>query len=360
MLSLAHFCEIDGPTSILCTQAVPISCRTCWGPKSAESSIGDLRSYHAIAAANYEEDLGQDGSSAGSSAASNPVQKHKVFKPLGEGVGCASCTFNVPDEYTKRLPLGAPGSPKERGIGSNGSPILRSRENLRVWGTPYLGFESEEDPHFHTSTPDSVGSSNTTVSSIHEHRFECRTTSTPPDPNTYALLRRACLRTLSHEQLPRGVTSGRISFEDPIYGLTIAWKFRLRDPHARGHQRHYALLAVVKPGSSRAMEASPVIWSCFNKLVNKIMADSESLLGDGQCAASGYSALDMSNVSSFLTGRTVDPDGYPRAGGINMKARNLVEIVGDRYIFPWIHKEFARLLQSLAQRFGEILVEPQD
>ena len=108
------------------------------------------------------------------------------------------------------------------------------------------------------------------------------------------------------------------------------------------------------------MEASPIIWSCFNKLVNKIMADSESLLGDGQCAASGYSALDMSNVSSFLTGRTVDPDGFPRAGGINMKARNLVEIVGDRYIFPWIHKEFARLLQSLAQRFGEILVEPQD
>ncbi|KAL8760321.1 MAG: hypothetical protein Q9199_000103 [Rusavskia elegans] len=359
-LSLAHFCEIDGPTSILCTQAVPISCRTCWGPKSADSSIGDLRSYQVTAGSNSEEEPYQDGSSPGSSAASSPVQKNKIFRPLGEGAGCPSCTFNVPEEYTKKLPLGAPGSPKEHGIGSNGSPILRSREKLRVWGSPFSGFDSEEDPHFHASPSNSVGSSNTTISSIHEHRFECRTTSTPPDPNTYALLRRACLQTLSGEQLPRGLTSGRLSFEDPVNGLTIAWKFRLRDPHARGRQRHYALLAVAKPGSSRAMKASPIVWSCFERLVDKIMADSESLLRNSQCPAGRNTALDVSNVSSFLTGRTVDPDGFPRAGGISMKARNLVEIVGDRYIFPWIHKEFARLLQSLAQRFGEILVEPQD
>ncbi|KAL8644605.1 MAG: hypothetical protein Q9226_007680 [Calogaya cf. arnoldii] len=358
-LSLAHFCEIDGPTSILCTQAVPISCRTCWGPKSAESSIGDLRSYQT-AGSNSEEELYQDGSSPASSAASSPVQKNKTFRPLGEGAGCVSCTFNIPEEYTKKLPSGAPGSPKEHGIGSNGSPILRSREKLRVWGSPFSSFDGEEDSHYHASPPDSVGSSNTTISSIHEHRFECRTTSTPPDPNTYALLRRACLQTLSGEQLPRGIISGRLSFEDPVNGLTIAWKFRLRDPHARGRQRHYALLAVAKPGSSRAMKASPIIWSCFERLVTKIVADSESLLRNGQSSAGGNPTLDMSNVSSFLTGRTVDPDGFPRAGGISMKARNLVEIVGDKYIFPRIHKEFARLLQSLAQRFGETLVEPQD
>ncbi|KAL8891974.1 MAG: hypothetical protein Q9215_001085 [Flavoplaca cf. flavocitrina] len=355
-LSLAHFCEIDGPTSILCTQAAPISCRTCWGPRSTESSIGDLRSYQTTARSSREDD---DGSSAGSSVASSPMQKGKAFRPLGESAGCASCTFNVPEEYTRKLPSGAPGSPKETGVGSHGSPILRSRENLRVWGSTCFGFDSEDDTPF-ASPPNSVGSSNTTVSSIHEHRFECRTSSTPPDPNTYALLRRACLQTLSGEQLPRGLISGALSFEDPANGLTIAWKFRLRDPHARGRQRHYALLAVAKPGSSRAMKASPIIWNCFERLVNKIMADSEVLLGNGPCTSGGNSNLDMSNVSSFLTGRTVDPDGFPRAGGIHMKARNLVEIVGDKYIFPWIHKEFTRLLQSLAQRFGEVLVEPHD
>ncbi|KAL8766681.1 MAG: hypothetical protein Q9209_006611 [Squamulea sp. 1 TL-2023] len=320
----------------------------------------DLHSYQATAEAKHEEEPGQDASSAGSSAASSPVQNNKGSRPLREGTGCASCTFNVPEEYTKRLPLGAPGSPKDHGTGSNGSPILRSRERLRVWGSPCSGFDSEEDPQFQTSSPISVDSSTTTISSIHEHRFECRTTSTPPDPTTYALLRRACLQTLSCEQLPRGLTSGHLSFEDAVNGLTVAWKFRLRDPHARGRQRHYALLAVMKPGSSRAMEASTIIWSCFSKLANRIIADTESLLNEGQYPAGRKSALDMSNISSFLTGRTVDPDGFPRAGGIHIKARNLVEIVGDEYIFPWIHKEFARLLQALAQRFGEILVEPQD
>ncbi|KAL8999618.1 MAG: hypothetical protein Q9169_001578 [Polycauliona sp. 2 TL-2023] len=299
----------------------------------------------------------ETSSSATSSAASSPTLKNRAFRPLGKDAGCASCTFNVPEEYTKKLPSGAPGSSKEHGIGSHGSPVLRSRERVRVWGS---AFDGDEDSHFHSSPPNSVGSSNTTISSIHEHRFECRTTSTPPEPNAYASLRRACLQTLSGEQLPRGLVSGRLSFEDPVNGLTIAFKFSLQDPHARGRRRHYALLAVAKPGSSKAMEASPIIWGCFQSIVRKFVADSESLLKNSQCLAGRNSTPDMSNVSSYLTLRTVDPDGFPRAGGISMKARNLVEIVGDRYIFPWIHKQFAMLLQTLAQRFGEILVEPQD
>ncbi|KAL8725350.1 MAG: hypothetical protein Q9166_007410 [cf. Caloplaca sp. 2 TL-2023] len=302
-----------------------------------------------------------DGSSTESSTPPSPIQKIRRYKPLGEGPGCASCTFSVPEEYTKRLPSWAPGSPKENGVGSNGSPIIRSRDRIRVWGSSSLEYDTEEDPNFQHSSPNSVVSSTTTTSSwVHEHRFECRTTSTPADPTTFALLRRACIQTFTCEKLPRGLTSGRLSFEDPVNGLTIAWKFQLPDPHARGRQRHYALLAVVKPGSSRAMEASPIIWSCFNKLVNKIMADTERLLKEGHCPAGGKVPLDLSNVSSFLTGRTVDPDGFPCAGGINIVARNLVEIVGDKYIFPYIHAEFARLLQHLAQRFGEVLAEPQD
>ncbi|KAL8670674.1 MAG: hypothetical protein Q9168_004795 [Polycauliona sp. 1 TL-2023] len=358
-LSLAHFCEIDGPTSILCTQAVPVSCRTCWGPRSTESSIVDLRSYQPSAHSSHGGDE-EDGSSAHSSTPSSPVQKHKTFRPLGEDAGCASCTFNVPDEYTKKLPSGAPGSPKEHGLGSHGSPVLRSRERHRVWGSPPSELDADEESQYHASLPNSVGSSNTTISSFHEHRFECRTTSNPSEPSTYAMLRRACLQTLSREQLLHGLGSGRLSFEDDDNGLTIAWKFWLQDPHARGQKRYYALLAVAKPGPTRAMKASPIIWSCFERLVYKIKADSESILSNGQGSAGRNSSLDMSNVSSFLTGRTVDPDGFPRAGGISMKARNLVEIVGDRYIFPWIHKEFARLLQSLAQRFGETMVEPED
>ncbi|KAL8931721.1 MAG: hypothetical protein Q9211_006774 [Gyalolechia sp. 1 TL-2023] len=359
-LSLAHFCENDGPTSILCTQALPISCRTCWGPKSIEPSLGDLR------LSDQEKEHLNSSTNGGnniSPQAVNPISSARPGRPhraLGDNEGCASCTFSVPKEYTMKIPSGAPGSPKENGIGTNGSPILRSKAKIPAWGSPHSDSDADDDGTFHQSSPTSVTSSTTTVSSFHEHHFECRTTSSPVDPNTYAILRRACIQTLSCEQLPRGLTSGRLSFQDSFNGLTIAWKFRLPDPHARGRQRHYALLAVVHPESPRAMEASPLIWSAFERIVYNIMVDTDNLLRQGQGPAGGTPSIDLSNVSSFLTGRTMDPDGFPRRGGITMRARSLVEIVGDEYFFPRLHLEFTRLLRTLADRFGEIQVEPQD
>lgn len=283
----------------------------------------------------------------------------RPYKALGESGGCASCTFSVPKQYTMKLPSGAPGSPKENGIGTNGSPILRSRARIPVLGSP-CDSDGDDDTIFNQqSSPTSLTSSTTTASSFHDHHFECRTSSSPVDPNTYAILRRACIQTLSCEQLPPGLTSGRISFQDAVNGLTIAWKFRLPDPHARGRQRHYALLAVANPDAPRAMEASPLVWSAFERIGHNIMTDADNLLKKSQGLASGTSTLDVSNTASFLTGRTMDPDGFPRArNGISMRARSLVEIVGDEYFFPRLHMEFTCLLRSLADRFGDVFVEP--
>ncbi|KAL8708796.1 MAG: hypothetical protein Q9220_006357 [cf. Caloplaca sp. 1 TL-2023] len=304
-----------------------------------------------------------ESASAGSSAPSSPGSTNRrirPFKAVEDIGGCPSCTFSVPKEYTSRLPSGAPGSPKQNGVGTNGSPVLRSKQKIPVWGSPCSGSDAEDDLALHQSSPNSVASSTTTTSSVHEHHFECLTTSSPADPNTYKVLRRACIQTLSCEQLPHGLTSGRLSFQDPVNGLTVAFKFRLPDPHARGRYRGYALLAVVNPESSRAMEAAPIIWSAFERIVKNISSEAERLSRYGHCPAGGKASVDLSNISSFLTGRTIDPDGFPRRNGINMRARNLVEIVGDDYFFPRLHGEFTFLLRSLAIRFGEVLIEPQD
>lgn len=64
-------------------------------------------------------------------------------------------------------------------------------------------------------------------------------------------------------------------------------------------------------------------------------------------------------VSSFLTGRTVDPDGYPRrSGGSNVRARGLAEMVGDELIFAHVHGEFTYLLQNLGKQLGGMSVKP--
>ncbi len=64
-------------------------------------------------------------------------------------------------------------------------------------------------------------------------------------------------------------------------------------------------------------------------------------------------------VSSFLTGRTVDPDGYPRrSGGSNVRARGLAEMVGDELIFAHVHGEFTYLLQNLGRQLGGMSITP--
>ncbi|KAG7006118.1 hypothetical protein G7Y79_00016g041030 [Physcia stellaris] len=125
-----------------------------------------------------------------------------------------------------------------------------------------------------TSQRGSPGSfaADTAPSSCHSHTLEFVTTSKPMKPNTYSLLRRASIRTLSCEQLPRGLTAGRIFFEDPAVGYTIAYKFQLVDPYARGHQRHYALLALAGHDPGRAFKATTIVWRAFEQLHRSFVA----------------------------------------------------------------------------------------
>ena len=62
---------------------------------------------------------------------------------------------------------------------------------------------------------------------------------------------------------------------------------------------------------------------------------------------------------SFLTQRTTDPDGFPRAnGGAGMRARGLAEMVGNELFFAELHRNFVTLLQNLGRQFGGVIVEP--
>jgi hypothetical protein len=68
------------------------------------------------------------------------------------------------------------------------------------------------------------------------------------------------------------------------------------------------------------------------------------------------SAAAVTPVSSFLSAKSVDPDGYPRSSlsaasplANVPKTRSLAEIVGDEYFFVRLHSEFCGLLKSLIE-----------
>lgn len=320
------------------------------GDSTAPTSIGtspELRSTDAANPGTY------------ASRALKPIEHTPSRRfPSFDSVQCESCAIYIPEDTWKKLPAGAPGSPRAGGIGRNGSAVLRSKESLQVYGSPQYDSDNEDEsaPHQHSS-PESFAST-TSASSSHTHNLTYISTSSPTDPSTYSLVRNAILRTLSGEVLPRGTTAGVLSFGDPMNGYTIAYKFQLPDPQARGGHRDYALLAVAG-NERRACQATALIWSQFQHIAADIMtrtelviqiAKKEEVSGDDDDSQPG-----LMSVSSFLTGRMTDPDGFPRYnGGVRARphGRNLTEMVDDDKFFAELHIHFIALLRDLRWRFG--------
>lgn len=274
----------------------------------------------------------------------------------GNDGGCVSCSISLPEDTIAQLPAGAPGSPKKNGVGRNGSPVMRTTERVCAhWSQQQGDAEIEAECKFQQSSPESFAS-DTSTTSCHLHEVLYLTTSGPVNPNRYSILRRATIRTLSCEQLHRGLTCGALSFADPVDGYTVAYKFRLPDPYARGSQRYYALIALIGKSPTLMYKTTPIIWRAFRRIAAGIIARTESVILQGKTPENGRGGRKpLMPGSSFLTGRTVDPDGYPRRnGGFNMRARGLAEMVGDELIFAHVHGEFTYLLQNLGRQFGGV------
>ncbi|OAX77579.1 hypothetical protein ACJ72_08121, partial [Emergomyces africanus] len=412
-LSLTHFCEVHGPTSILCSQVLPSSCAQCY-PDTYDISPNETPlSSHAASPSLHSRGAGRtgrpDGQSitppdigvstslngcssssldplpsplASASTSSQRIEDHPWFLNRLSGRAdtdrinrvagadsetCASCSLTVPKGVSKQLPPGGPGTLKEDGKSRNGSPVLRSREAVYSCGGSRSDYD--EDPHPHHSSSASLHSSASSETSCHTHIVNYLSLRGPPNPDDYALLRSASIRTLSCELLPRGLSSGPLSFGDSAAGYTIAYVFRLPDPMARGKRRSYALIALAGKDAGRAFRASPLIWRVFGRIAASIVnaAERHQLMekrreeGGSPTVATSTSTTSttgsMANgrnytpISSFLTGRTLDPDGQPRRAG-QIRARNLAEIVGDEYIFTELHAQFVALLQQLCAMFG--------
>lgn len=394
-LSLTHFCEVHGPTSIICSQVIPFSCPQCY-PDKLDSSSDDIPATSHDTKSSFQSKLDKETSSTVASANANittnntspKIEDHPYFlknnpaptdtdrsNRIGStgrdsGDTCASCSLTLPEDVSKQLPPGAPGNSEGDGNGTKNtnSPVLRSREVVYSCGNNHSGDgdDSPRESHTHSSYSSSVQSSSVAsdASTCHTHLLTYLSLRGPPNPSDYALLRRSSIRTLSCELLPRGLSSGPICFGDSAAGYTIAYIFRLPDPMARGKRRSYALVALAGKDAGRAFRACPVIWRAFGRIASGIVSSAEKYQEDEkrreeeQNGASRAGGRQYTPVSSFLTGRALDPDGQPRRLG-QIRARNLAEIVGNQYIFAEIHANFVALLQQLGTMFGGVPVSEE-
>ncbi|KAA8647214.1 folliculin domain-containing protein [Aspergillus tanneri] len=374
ILSLTHFCEVHGPTSIICSQVLPFSCSQCY-PDQSDISPYDTpaTSHDTVSSHGLRKDFSpakpSEIPSVGTTR-SPKIEDHPYFlksqpsateapqklNRIGgaEGDTCASCSLTLPENVSRKLPA-PPGAVKSDGKGTNSTPVLRSREVVYSCGNSHADLsDSTHELHTHASLPDSLHSSSVASdASCHTHILTYLSLRGPPNPADYALLRRSSIRTLSCELLPRGLSSGPLCFGDSNTGYTVAYIFRLPDPMARGKRRSYALVALAGKDGRKAFRASPVIWRAFGSIATGIVNSAESFQEEEKRREeqnSGPNRGPYTPVSSFLTGRTADPDGLRRPGPV--RARNLAEIVGNQYVFAEIHAHFVALLQQLGSMFG--------
>ena len=274
---------------------------------------------------------------------------------------CASCSFSVPQDIAVRLPEGAPGCMKADGKGKNGSPVLRSRELVCLGEGDHGATASVVEQERRHNSPDSqrpfasFRSESSADSQCHDHVLTYITSRSPDDPTNFSTLRASVIRTLSCELLPRGMSDGPFCFGDTVAGYTIAYVFRLTDPKARGRRRAYAFVALAGKDASRAFRACPMVWEAFAAMARGIeeaaqrSQDSQKQKEEEQREAD--KPRNYTPISSFLTQRTVDPDGFPRRAG-QTSPRSLAEIVGDENIFALLHQYFVAMLRCLGDRFG--------
>jgi hypothetical protein len=315
---------------------------------------------------------------------------------------CDNCRMVVPRKYSDRLPDGAPGSPSKDGRGRNGGPVLRSSQKFTVRRSHHYDdvsstdssdvSDSEQSKSYESA--DSIPPSPMLVSrGTHAHTLNYVSTRQPLSPTTYSLLRRSCIRTLSTEVLPSSKPSGPLIFGDWVAGHTIAYVFRLQDPRSRGAKRTYALIAMAGRDCRRATKSMVKILEIFENIANRIisMADRvlerESAVSNnlsrpvtaipttppfGTSASSIPSVLspkqersfsstsssgsspsrNITPVSSFLSAKRVDPDGFPRVSRDVMKAKSLIEIVGQELFFAELHANFCSILNMLIKMYG--------
>ncbi|KAJ5060542.1 vesicle coat protein [Bipolaris maydis] len=434
-ISLAHFCEVHGPTSIICTQASTSpcgSCNPCVTPPSDEphSACSYNGLYDQPTSLKLNPRAPQLNSPFDSPPTSPNSPSHNPYFPscssssAGSSFGgrrpsstlesdsdvCENCQMVVPQKYSDKIPNGAPGSPTKDGRGRNGSPVLRSSQSYPVRRSISRDdvsstdssdvSDTEQSASFQSGNsslyPDSVPASPSLSSrSVHTHTLNYISTSQPQSPSTYSLLRRTCIRTLSTEVLPLSKPSGPIMFGDSVAGYTIAYVFRLQDPRSRGAKRTYALIAMAGRDCRRATKAMVKITEAFEGIANRIISLADRVL-ERESAASqsiprpatavpgstpplGTSASSTSSatsqllppqkertssttsapsfrnitpVSSFLSAKKLDPDGFPRVSRDVMKAKSLIEIVGQENFFVDLHTLFCRLLHSLIKQYG--------
>ncbi|KAK9322507.1 vesicle coat protein [Lipomyces orientalis] len=312
LLCLAHFCEIHGPTPIICTQAILDSFPST--TPSARAPPDTVR--HEVSAADNSACTSQtDLLSSSSQLPPGNLATHSsnpggiTGTAAGVGGGCLSCSLSLPTESSVS--------------------VLRSVEK--------------------------------TIAPPEGTHLVYISTSNARSQDRYSALRQMCMTSLS---LDPYTSDTAVLFGDGQIGYAIALYFRIRDEMARGSSRSYALICM-NDRESQLQDAWHIIVPALEDIARWIVNEADQARNSKFSGTT--SNLSCSNADSTARRPTValggitlpgfleengSPDRYLRRQ-YEPKPRNLVDLTGRKDIFVHLHLSFTVILSTLCREIAK-------
>ncbi|KAK3883195.1 hypothetical protein Pcinc_012469 [Petrolisthes cinctipes] len=164
----------------------------------------------------------------------------------------------------------------------------------------------------------------------------------PLQSELYSLVHLACIRSLSCEVCPG--KEGPIYFGDEARGHVLSYTFFLQDVLARGFQRWYSIMVLMKD-KMLLLNSWPFIVRHLKQTISHL-----------QESASKIYESEESKVSHRALRSAIMNDNYRRQR-VAGQPRSLSELVGEEQVWSGLHSSFTWLLKAGGLRLQERLVE---
>jgi folliculin len=295
IIALCHFCDQHGPRTLFCTQAFKYKDQT--QQHQSGSTLNNLSELLLMEASS--NDSTTDHIVLNSAAPSSKLS----FSPE------TSTSRRQSIQHNKRI-----------SSNTSQSSLFSSIDSINSTCKACRAFE--KDFHHYIS----YDNNNESIAIESKTSNICYISqSTPSDSEVFALVRKACLRTLHCEV-----------FEDPIYfdddknGSVIGYEFHIKDSEGRGQQRSYSLLIIMKDRIYLQH-----LWSFLSQQISIIASNIKS---EAQAKFDKelplFTNLNQPNFNAQSIRQLSNPNKRTST------TRGLIELTDDPLIFAKLHMWF--------------------
>lgn len=305
IVSLAHFCEVHGPSMIMCTQVVndPMKLTNFYSPQLQESQFCQACMFQIPDTANNTADTNSTatGVTTNTTATANTVSSttsnlkksnsntsdgKSIVNDLRKDINSSKATLTLEDQISNLL--------------NSSSPLEESKRRLLTLKT-----RSKRNPQIHFIS-----------------------TQFPTNTEIYSSLRQTIVRVFTAET--NADLSKPLMFGNSKHGYSIALIFSLVDKTARGSERKYAII-VTSNWEIDLFNNYTFILTNLDQIVRNILRSARNKQKEMELSQS-----DIQNNDTYLR----------RSAGLP-KARSMIDILQDDQFFVKIHMWSSFMLDAL-------------